>query len=545
MITLKEKQEILLDRFRDGLSQWEIHRKYGIARKTIRSYEREYKAARAKLISEGKEFDDEVLIDEITKEPEYDTSNRGPRKVTDEIQKKIKTYISRNKKKRMRGQGKQQMKKIDMYEDLIEQGYDLSYSTVCNWVNRLKNERKETYIRREHKPGDEVEFDWGYAKLFIDGELRKIPQAVFKAPASGYRFSILCPKTNTKNLIYAHVKFFEHIGGVFKTIVYDNLSTAVTRIIKGGENELTTEFVKLSKYYMFRGRFCNPGRGNEKGSVEREVEHIRRKAFSRQDHFANLETANKHLLATVEKLNNRKPSGAEQTSKQLFEQEKEYLAELPPAYEYSYFKRLKVDTYSLISIDNHKYSVPDDYTEKSVKARIYPNKIVVYYDKQKIARHKRIYGDQKYKINIFHYLKTFKKKPGGLESSIALSQSDQQLKNIYERYFSDKPREFISLLELVKDTDLTSGKLGSVIDKLSSRGHLEINVELIKAYLSSESENQNCASYFQFPGNSIESNNLDYSFFNEMSRSENKANFISEIGSLDKEMNSQTSKQRG
>lgn len=536
MITLNEKQEILLGRFRDGLSQWEIHRKYGIARKTIRSYEREYKAARAKLIKAGKDFDDEVLIDDLTKEPEYNTSNRGPRKVTNEIQAKIKAYIAKNQKKRMRGQGKQQMKKKDMYEDLIEKGYDLSYSTVCNWVNKLKNESKETYIRGDHKPGDEVEFDWGYAKLFIDGDLRKIPQAVFKAPASGYRYSILCPKTNTRNLIYAHVKFFEHIGGVFKTIVYDNLSTAVKRIVRGGENELTTEFIKLSQYYLFRGRFCNPGKGNEKGSVEREVEYVRRKAFSRQDRFDNLEAANKHLLDTVEKLNSRKPSGADQTSKQLFKQEKEYLAELPPPYEYSYFKRLKVDTYSLISIDNHKYSVPDDYTKKSVRARIYPNKIVVYYDRQKIAWHKRIYGDQKYKINIFHYLKTFKKKPGGLESSIALGQSDRQLKNIYERYFSDQPREFIRLLELVKDKDLNPAKLGSVIDKLSSGGHLEINVELIKAYLSSESDNQNWTSYFQFPGNSIESNNLDYSFFNEMSGYENEVDFASPIYSLNQEV---------
>lgn len=540
VITLKEKQDILLDRFREGLSQWEIHRKYGIARKTIRSYEREYKAAREKLIKEGKDLDEEELIDEIIKEPEYDTSNRGPRKVTTEIQDQIKEYIAGNKKKRMRGQNKQQMKKKDMYEDLLEQGYDLSYSTVCNWVNRLKDESKETYIRRNHKPGDEVEFDWGYAKIFIDGELRKIPQAVFKAPASGYRYSILCPKTNTKNLIYAHVKFFEQIEGVFKTIVYDNLSTAVKRIVRGGENELTDEFIKLSQYYLFQGRFCNPGQGNEKGSVEREVEYVRRKAFSRQDHFDSLEAANNHLFETVEKLNRKKPSGANQTSKQLFKQEQEYLAESPPPYEYSYFERPKVDTYSLISIDNHKYSVPDDYTDKSVRARIYPNKIVVYYDREKIARHTRIYGDQKYKINIFHYLKTFKQKPGGLESSLALAQSDRQLKTIYEKHFTDRPKEFIRLLELVKDRDLTVTKLRSVIDELSAKGCLEINIELIKSHLSIERDDQNWKSYFQLPGNPIESNNLDYAFCNGMSGSKNKDIITSRIQALNKEINSNT-----
>ena len=35
--------------------------------------------------------------------------------------------------------------------------------------------------------------------------------------------------------------------------------------------------VKLSLYYGFHYRFCNPASGNEKGHVERSVEVVRRK----------------------------------------------------------------------------------------------------------------------------------------------------------------------------------------------------------------------------------------------------------------------------
>ena len=48
--------------------------------------------------------------------------------------------------------------------------------------------------------------------------------------------------------------------------------------------------LKLSLYYKFNFRFCNAYSGNEKGHVERSVEIIRRKAFSKNTSFTSLET---------------------------------------------------------------------------------------------------------------------------------------------------------------------------------------------------------------------------------------------------------------
>ncbi|WP_427339587.1 hypothetical protein [Caloranaerobacter sp. DY30410] len=45
----------------------------------------------------------------------------------------------------------------------------------------------------------------------------------------------------------------------------------------------------------FRHRFCNARSGNEKGYVERGVEYIRRKVFSREEAFGSIEEANKYL----------------------------------------------------------------------------------------------------------------------------------------------------------------------------------------------------------------------------------------------------------
>lgn len=42
MISLMNKQEIILSHFREEKSQWDIHRETGISRKTIRKYIKEY-----------------------------------------------------------------------------------------------------------------------------------------------------------------------------------------------------------------------------------------------------------------------------------------------------------------------------------------------------------------------------------------------------------------------------------------------------------------------------------------------------------------------
>lgn len=65
---------------------------------------------------------------------QYNSQNRQKRKLTPEIVDKIKYYLKENEQKRARGQAKQQKKKIDIYEALEAEGYDISYPIVCNTI---------------------------------------------------------------------------------------------------------------------------------------------------------------------------------------------------------------------------------------------------------------------------------------------------------------------------------------------------------------------------------------------------------------------------
>lgn len=236
MITLMNKQEIILSIVRDGLSQREVHRRTGVDRKTIRKYIREYEAKKAKLATNGAE--DPALIEDLVSPSKYKTRNSIKRKLTNETIEEINKYLKENEEKSRTGKSKQQKKKIDIFECLSEKGYEISYSTVCNYIRKIEQETKEA------------------------------------------------------------------------------------------------DLLKLSLYYGFKYRFCNIAKGNEKGKVERSVEYIRRKVFSKRDTFDSLEEANEYLEKELAKLNSKPINSNDGKSpKEVLDEERKHLLPLMPDYD--------------------------------------------------------------------------------------------------------------------------------------------------------------------------------------------------------------------
>lgn len=477
MISLMDKQKIIIEGFLGGKSQWGIHRETGIDRKTIRKYIREYEENRSKLLKG--EGDKLILTEEIIKPPKYDSSNRTRVKLTEEIMDKIDFYLEENEEKRRTGKSKQQKKKIDIHESLVEEGYDISYSTVCNYIRNKLNEKKEAYIRQEYELGDVVEFDWGHVKLEIDGEAKNIQMAVMTTAKGNYRFAYLYQNQKMESFLDSHVKFFNHVGGVHKEIVYDNMKVAVARFVTRTEKEPTEDLLKLSMYYGFNYRFCNARRGNEKGHVERSVEYVRRKAFCKKDKFETLEEANKYLEEELNRLNLKPQKYNEnKTAEDILVEEFPYLIKLMPTYDISRVAELRVNKYSVITVDENKYSVPDALVGKFVTAKVYPNNIIIYHENTRVTQHIRSFGLSTWNIKIKHYLNTLKKKPGAIHNSTAMRQMNSKLQNIYNKYYTENPRDFIDLIELISNEGLE--KVEKTIKELERINPLNIDTEKIK-----------------------------------------------------------------
>src|SRR4030042_2710214 len=294
----------------------------------------------------------------MVKIPKYNCSNGVNKKFIDEISQEVDRLLQANEEKQNRGLHKQVMKKIDILEHLHERGYDIGYTTVCNQINKKLVNRKEAFIRQVYNPGDVCEFDWGEVKLTIGEKLQTLYMAVFTPAMSNYRYAVLFHGQDTAAFLQAHVLFFEHVGGVFHTMVYDNSRVVIRKFVGPSEKEPTEALLKLSTYYQFHFRFCNVASGNEKGHVERSVGFVRRKAFSNQDRFSTLEAANSSLAGTCNRLNTRfSRDNQGKRPIDLLEVEKKQLAPAPPSFDCGQMEQCKVDKYSVITSANHRYSV--------------------------------------------------------------------------------------------------------------------------------------------------------------------------------------------
>jgi len=474
------KQEIIIRSYREGKSQRAISRELQISRTTVNRYIEEYE-----LHLKEPSVTSTALTSYLNAPQKYKVQNRNKLKLTREVQDAIDKLLEENSQKKREGLRKQMIKKYDILGQLHQQGFDIGYTTVCNYI-RSKGDvprSTEAFIRQVYSPGDVCEFDWGEVKIYIAGELVRLQLAVFTSAFSNYRYAALYHRQDTLAFMESHAAFFNYVKGVYKQMVYDNMRVAVSKFIGPTEKEPTRALLQMRGHYQFSHRFCNAYRGNEKGHVERSVEYIRRKAFGIKSRFENLSEANQWLEITLEKLNATKQKQTGKTANELFLEEKAVMGALPPAAMICAEQvELRVDKYATVSHRTNRYSVPDCLVGKFIEAQTLSHEIHIYYENNKVAHHPRSYKKHQWIINIEHYLDTFKKKPGALPGSLALA-SNTYLKRLYLNYFNEEPRDFIDLLDYCRKHCISNEKLEASVHRLTDAGIGSITTEKLKALL--------------------------------------------------------------
>ena len=476
------KQEIILRSHRDGFSQRQIAKDLGISRKTVSRYIRQYNL----LLALDKTASQALSVC-LSERPTYNSKTRGKIRLTQEVETAIDLLLEQNQEKQMSGKYKQKLKKIDILALLRQQGFDIGYTTVCNYIRGKETtfRQQEAFIRQVYEPGSSCEFDWGEVKLTISGHQRKFQLAVFTSGYSNYRHSQLYERQDTLAFMESHVTFFSFTGGVYREMVYDNMRIAVAKFVGKHEKEPTRALLDLRGHYQFNHRFCNTYRGNEKGHVERSVEYVRRKAFGLKDDFVSLEEANNYLLLILEKINETKQQLTGKSANEMFVEEKKHLLEQPEVLEFSDHEQLRVDKYATISYRTNRYSVSDKLVGRFVDVKIYSSKLEVFYDNQFVTTHERVYGKHQWTIAIEHYLDTFKRKPGALPGSLALT-SRKQLKKIHDAYFTDAPRDFIELLHYCHQNQIEDVHLATTVERLTNNGKDDVTSEKLMALLGND-----------------------------------------------------------
>jgi transposase len=492
---METKQEIFRRYFRENDSIRKISRDLQISRKTVKKQLLLHTNAEQSATTEG---NSNPLQDFMCSPPRYNSQNRGKRKLTIEVEQVILQQLEENQRKRQKGMRKQVKRKIDIHAYLLSLGFRIGYTTVCNYIREKELRRQEAYIRQEYIPGEECEFDWAEVKLTIGGSKKRLYMAVFTSAYSNYRFSILFNRQDTLAFMEAHNVFFEHIGGVYHEMVYDNMRVAIREFAGRNEKNPTQALLNLSGWYQFRWRFCNVRRGNEKGHVERSVEYVRRRAFAFKDDFDTLENAQVHLRDVCININALAGSNGKVPGEGL-EQERLNLWKYPGTMECYIAQELKVDKYATVCFGTNRYSVPDYLCGRMAEVKAYANQLKMYYANGLVCCHTRDYRKHQWIITLDHYLKTLSRKPGALHGSLALTQAPAQVRRVYEKWFINHPRDFIELLQFCQNYQIAHQQLMDAADYVDGICSGNVNGEKIMAVLGNRPGSQNTVTSSDLP----------------------------------------------
>ncbi len=158
-----------------------------------------------------------------------------------------------------------------------EMGYNGEITILRAYLRKLRGRtrQKKAYIRFESKPGEQIQIDWGHFGVIPYGDTnRKVYALVVVESYSRMMYVEFTHCQNQQALHGCLVNAFQYFGGTPKTIVVDNMLTAVTqreaRLIRFND-----AFLDFLRPFHIIPRACNPGSPYEKGKVERAVRFLR------------------------------------------------------------------------------------------------------------------------------------------------------------------------------------------------------------------------------------------------------------------------------
>ncbi len=341
-----------------------------------------------------------------------------------------------------------------------EYGFLGDVSTVRRYIHKKRMAVPEVFVPLIYQPGCDAQADWGEAKVIMDGKEVDVEFFAIRLCYSGACFVKAYPTQKQESFFEGHQQGFEFLGGISKRIIYDNLKTAVKKILLGRNRIEQDSFVTFRSHFLFESIFCQPGKGNEKGGVENLVGYVRRNFFVPIPSVKSFAELNEFLHQQCLQNLDRIPQRKDKSIGELLNTEKENLLSLP-GYPFDSCRQLpvKADSCSRIQFETNKYSVPTEFAYQTLLCKAYPFQIKVICREKVIAQHPRSYERYQEILDPIHYLRLLEQKPGAFFQ--AKPVSGWHLPEVFEQFYaglknrsSKATKDYISMLRLLEEFSL-------------------------------------------------------------------------------------------
>ena len=279
-----------------------------------------------------------------------------------------------------------------LYTMVRERGYPGAPDHFRAIVARLRpRPAAEAYLRLRTLPAEQSQVDWAhFGKLQIGHAVRPLMAFVMVLSYSRHLFLRFYLGATMPYFIRGHVEAFSHFQGVAKTMLYDNLRSAVLER-RDEAIRFHPTLLELAAHYHFQPRPVAAARGNEKGRIERAI-RFARDAFFAARSFRDLDDLNTQAAAWCAGAAAERPCPEDRSRRvhEVYAEEKPYLLALP-AQPFPCDERISVSAHKTpyVRFDLNDYSIPHSYVQRTLSVLASLDTVRVVDGQDVIAKHPR------------------------------------------------------------------------------------------------------------------------------------------------------------
>lgn len=257
-----------------------------------------------------------------------------------------------------------------LFEMLRGRGYQGSVVQLRRYVQAIRPAPKtEAFLRLATLPGEQAQVDWGnFGRLRIGHAQRVLSCFVMVLSWSRGIYARFALDQTLESFLRGHVEAFAALGGVPRTILYDNLKSVVLE--RAGDHiRFHPRVLDLAGHYHFAPKPCAPYRGNEKGKVERTIQYLRHSFFAAR-RFGSVQDLNAQLAAWIERTGHARKVPGDPAGRLVHEALDEERPRLLPLPEHPFpcdvVRPAASGKTPYIRFDLNDYSIPHELTRKPV-----------------------------------------------------------------------------------------------------------------------------------------------------------------------------------
>jgi transposase len=281
-----------------------------------------------------------------------------------------------------------------LYEMVRGRGYTGSVVQLRRAVRLLRPAATATVYRRlVTLPAEEAQIDWGsFGAIRIGRGVRPLSGFVMVLSYSRALYALFTLDQTLESFLRGHVDGFASFQGVARTLVYDNLRSAVLERA-GTAIRFHPRLLELAGHYHFAPRPCTPGRGNEKGKVERQIQYLRHAFFAART-FVDVDDLNGQFQRWRDEIAHRRPhpEQRDRTVADVLAEERPRLLPLPAhPFETEAMRTVSSGKTPYVRFDRNHYSIPHTHVRRPLTLLASPTTVRVVVGTEEIARHARSY----------------------------------------------------------------------------------------------------------------------------------------------------------